>query len=104
MDTTSALYHPAIDDISMPSILHALGDPVRLQIARTLYTANKPLTCQDGVRNIAGLAVSTRSHCYNLLREGGIIRADKQGRECYNTIRREEIEHKYPGLLDILLG
>ncbi|MEA2432491.1 MAG: hypothetical protein QOI19_2964, partial [Thermoleophilaceae bacterium] len=30
------LHHPRIDEIALPDVLHALSDPVRLQIVRAL--------------------------------------------------------------------
>ena len=96
------LQHPPT--ITLTALLHALGDPTRLHIARALFAADRPLTCQEAVKDITNLPVSTRSHCYKILREGGVIRAEKQGRACYNTLRRAEIEAQWPGLLATLLS
>ena len=96
--------HPKTDDLSLPRVLHALGDPVRLRIAQTIYRASKPLTCSEAVENIDNLAISTRSHCFKLLRESGVLHSDKQGREHYNIIRTEELEEKFPGLIQSILS
>lgn len=101
---TKNFTHPSITNITLAEILNALGDAARLQIARNLYRTSQPLTCTQAVQNIANLPLSTRSHCFKVLREGGIIRSDKQGRECYNTLRLSEIEQTYPGLLKAVLG
>ncbi len=96
--------HPPINNISLASILHALGDTNRLTIAKAIYNSNSPLTCTQAVKGMTNLAVSTRSHCFKILREGGVIHSDKHGRDCLNTIRLDEIEQKFPGVLSTLLS
>jgi DNA-binding transcriptional ArsR family regulator len=98
-----SLVHPPLGDITLHGVLHALGDPTRLEIVRNLYSAAGPLTCTEAVRGIDHLAVSTRSHCFRILREGGVIRSESKGRECYNTLRMEELERKFPKLLRTVL-
>lgn len=87
----------------MADVLNALGDPIRLQIARRLYHAKSPLTCQQSVEGIEDLPVSTRSRCFEMLRRGGVIHSQPDGRECFNSLRREELEQKFPKLLQTIL-
>jgi len=96
-------YQPPPAELSLPAILHALGDPARLDIARTLYTSAAPLTCLQAAQEIEGLPVSTRAHCFQVLRAAGLIVSRKKGRECYNSLRREAVEAQYPGLLAAIL-
>lgn len=91
--------HPPFLEVEMSDILYALGDPVRLEIARRIYRAKEPLTCQQAVEGIPDLPVSSRAHCFQMLRSGGLVLSEKVGRECYNSIRAQEIETKFPGLL-----
>jgi len=98
------LRHPALDDITLADIFHALGDPVRLEIARTLYRAKRPLTCLDAVAKIDDLPVSTRSRCFSVLRQAGVIRSQKQGRECFNTLRLDELNKKFPDLIQTIFA
>lgn len=95
--------HPSFSEVEMPDILYALGDSVRLEIARRLYNAKEPLTCLQAVAGIPNLPVSSRSHCFQMLRKGGIILSEVDGRECYNSIRLKEMEEKFPGVLAIIL-
>lgn len=95
------LAHPSIN---LADILYALGDATRLQIARNLYAAQQPLTCTEAVQSIDDLAVSTRSHCFKVLRERGVIVSEMKGRECFNSLRQTEIERRYPGLLRAVLA
>src|SRR5687768_16533799 len=51
------LIHPHIDDVRLEDILYALSDSVRLQLAKALYIAKKPLTCTETAKNIANLPI-----------------------------------------------
>lgn len=94
------LVHPAIADVPIEAILHALADPVR---AALFYE----IVYQDGARNctkllgLLGTAVpkSTLSHHLRVLRQAGLIRGERQGVEMRHTSRYEEVEARYPGLL-----
>ena len=95
--------HIAYEDISLPGLLRGLGDVTRLRIVRNLYAAGRPLTCQEAVAGIENLPAATRSHCFRVLRDTGLIYSDKQGRECFNRLRWDELEQKFPGLLESVL-
>ena len=86
---------PAIEEV-----LAALSDPVRLQIVRTLAEADEGLACVT-----FGLPVtkSTASHHFKVLREAGIIEQEMRGRTRHNTLRRDDLERRYPGLLALVL-
>lgn len=89
--------HPTIDDIRLESVLYALADPVRLAIVKTLATRGCPTNCQTAAPE--NLPKSTQSHHYQVLREAGLIRSERRGTEVVNTLRCEEIDAKYPGLI-----
>lgn len=93
------LYHPDKKDISMPGLLYALGDPIRLAIVKRLAV--------KGEQTCAGLdipvAKSTLSHHLRVLREAGIIYCRKQGTQQLNSLRREDLDALFPRLLDTLL-
>ncbi|MCH6258672.1 helix-turn-helix domain-containing protein [Puniceicoccaceae bacterium K14] len=95
--------HPNIDEVALPNILHALGDSKRLQIVRNLYKASKQLTCMEAIEGIDNLPLATRSHSFRVLRESGLIRSEKRGRECLNNLRFEEIEGKFPKVLSNII-
>lgn len=95
--------HPATKDITLHGILHALGDPARLHIVKNIYAAKDCLNCVQSIVGIEHLPVATRSHCFRMLREAGLIRSEKKGRDCYNTLRLAEIEKKFPKLLATIL-
>jgi DNA-binding transcriptional ArsR family regulator len=93
------LYHPDRKDISLSRVLYALGDPVRLEIVRLLATV--------GAQPCAGfdfaIAKSTMSNHFKILRQSGVVFTRKEGTQHINTLRREEINELFPGLLDAVL-
>jgi DNA-binding transcriptional ArsR family regulator len=97
----SAIDHPAVDELALPAVLHALSDPHRLQVVRALSESDAPLRC-----GAFGLPVtkSTATHHFRVLREAGVIRQVEDGTARLNTLRREDVDKRFPGLLDAVLG
>ena len=93
--------HPSTDDLKLESVLYALADPVRLEIVRRLVTGDCPLNCSTAAP--AHLAKSTQSHHFQILREAGLIRSERRGTEVVNTVRCNEIEAKFPGVVSAIL-
>ncbi len=100
--TGRALPHPAVDELLLGEVLFALSDPARLAIVRQL--AEGPLddvSCQA----VGGdIPKSTRSHQLKTLREAGIIRNLPRGRQRLLSLRRDELEARFPGLLTAVLA
>ena len=94
------LFHPALDDITVEGILHALADPVRVKIYADIVGAGCPQTCSAFLtvsdRNIPK---ATLSQHFRVLRESGLIRGEREGVTMKNTSRCAEIETKFPGLI-----
>lgn len=92
--------HPILDDITLESIFYALSDTTRLHIIANLYNAKtKTLICTQAMEGIDNIPASTTSHHFRVLRECGIIRSVREGKECHNQLRRDELEQKFPGIL-----
>jgi DNA-binding transcriptional ArsR family regulator len=96
-----ALEHPASDDLELGAVLHALSDPQRLRIVRILAEDPEPRPC-----GTFGLEVSksTATHHFRVLREAGIIEQRIGGTARFNTLRRDDLEKRFPGLLDAVLS
>jgi DNA-binding transcriptional ArsR family regulator len=94
------LHHPRPDEISLPDVLHALSDPVRLQIVRALAERQEQ-SCSSVE---ASVSKSTLSHHFKVLREAGVTHTRVNGTHRLVSIRREELEQRFPGLLDSVLG
>ena len=91
--------HPAIESISVPILLHALADPVRLAIVRDL-ARRKTITC--GKFDVA-VSLSTLSHHLKVLRLAGLLRVIQVGSFRRNELRYDEVEHRFPGVLSSIL-
>ncbi|AXB80581.1 helix-turn-helix transcriptional regulator [Novosphingobium sp. P6W] len=91
-----ALVHPALEDISVSGILHALADPLRLRIFTDLLNADIPMGCapylQIGGRSVAK---STLSKQFVILREAGLIRSERKGPGLLSVTRWPELEKRY---------
>lgn len=94
------LYHPDRAQISLAGVLYALGDPVRLEVVRRLAVEGE-LAC--AALDCGALAKSTMSHHFKILRESGVIYTRKEGTQHINSLRREDLEAQFPGLLEIVL-
>jgi DNA-binding transcriptional ArsR family regulator len=102
MTTITSLTHPAIEDVRLTDVLFALSDPARLEIVREL--SGGPLSMAEcGTFNPA-LPKSTKSHLFKVLREAGIVRNEPEGRGRLLTLRRDELDAAFPGLLDAVLS
>ena len=60
----------------------------------------KELTCSDLDCEVAK---STMSHHFKILRESGLVFTRKEGTQHINTLRREDLDRLYPGLLAAIL-
>lgn len=93
-------HHPSADEIVLDAILYALSDPVRRSIVGKLL-ASGGMNCGQAC---AELPPSTVSHHHRILRESGLIRSEKRGVEVLNSVRRDDIDRRFPGLLDAILN
>ncbi len=97
--------HPSIDDITLDAVFHALSDRNRLRIVANLYhQQEQPLICTEAVKGIDNLPASTTSNHFRILRECGLVRSVREGRDCFNTLRLDELEVKFPGLFTAVLN
>jgi DNA-binding transcriptional ArsR family regulator len=94
------LVHPALEDITVEGILHALSDPVRVDIFARIAASQCSHTCSTFL-NLTDKTIpkSTLSQHFKALREAGLIRGERRGVEMQNTSRCQEIERRFPGLI-----
>ncbi|TIM06695.1 MAG: helix-turn-helix transcriptional regulator, partial [Mesorhizobium sp.] len=96
------LPHPNTDQISLPIVLGVLGDPTRLAIVR--YLASKqgvPLNCSQFLD--FGSKTNLSYHLAKL-REAGVTRAEVVGTNRMITLRRADLDARFPGLLDSVIA
>ena len=94
-------HHPELDEIELSAALHALSDPQRLRIVRELAASERPLACGSIALDIAK---STRTHHFRVLREAGLIEQRREGTSKLSSLRRAEVDARFPGLLDAVLA
>lgn len=92
--------HPEREQFRLENVLFALGNPLRLAIISTLAEGQE-MSC-NALRP-ADVAKSTMTHHWRVLRDSGVIWQRPQGRENMISLRKEDLDSRFPGLLDTLL-
>jgi DNA-binding transcriptional ArsR family regulator len=91
---------PKREELDLSSVLHALSDQIRLEIVAALAAAGEvacgviPLPVSD----------STRSHHFKILRQAGITKTRTSGTQRLVSLRRDDLEARFPGVLDSVLA
>jgi DNA-binding transcriptional ArsR family regulator len=102
---TGKPHAPDLATIDMVKVLQALADPVRLEIVRQLAdcecSAPGELAC--GQIEVP-VGKSTASHHLKTLCAAGITSEREEGTRKYIRLRREELDRRFPGLVDSVLG
>ncbi|RYM04760.1 ArsR family transcriptional regulator [Sporolactobacillus sp. THM7-7] len=93
------LYHPSVAEMNLSTVLYALSDPIRLSILKRL--------AENGEQSCSSLDMSvpksTLSHHFKVLRESGVINTRIEGTQRYISIRYNDLNTRFPGLLDAVL-
>ena len=92
-------HHPEIDSVELAEVLHALSDPVRLDIVRHL-AINGERCCGDLEVTVSK---STLSHHLKVLRQAALTQTRADGTQRLVSLRKAEFEARFPGLLDAIL-
>jgi DNA-binding transcriptional ArsR family regulator len=98
--TREKIQHPATEALDLATIMRTLGDPVRLEIVR-LLADGRPRVCGE-LSTALELPASTGSYHLRLLREAGITRTRADGTLRHISLRREDLDARFPGLVDVL--
>ena len=95
-----AFKHPTLQELTLERVLYALSDPVRLEIVHCLAGVPEA-TCGelDG-----GRPKSSMSHHFRVLRDAGLVHTRNVGTTHMNSLRRDELESRFPGLLASILS
>ena len=93
-------HHPSRGELELPGVLHALSDPARLEIVCRLAAGDEP-SC--GTFEL-GLSKATLSHHFRVLRESGLVRTRPDGRKRLLSLRVDDLNACFPGLLDAVLA
>jgi DNA-binding transcriptional ArsR family regulator len=94
------LPHPTVKEMELAAVLHALSDPMRLKIVTGL-AAGGSRTCKSFELPVTK---STCTHHFRVLRDAGVIRQRLEGTTRLSWLRREELEQRFPGLIESVLS
>jgi DNA-binding transcriptional ArsR family regulator len=89
--------------VTIDVVLSALADPVWLTLVRALDAAGD-WTCGSDILRDTGITIgkSTLSHHIKVLRDAGLIRTRVNGIRRLVTLRYDDVEQRFPGLLTML--
>jgi DNA-binding transcriptional ArsR family regulator len=92
---------PTAEAIELLEVMRALSDDIRLQLVYRLgdgqYHPCRPEEFDVGVHK------STLSHHFRVLREAGLTRTRLDGRNHHVQLRADELDQRFPGLLEAVL-
>jgi DNA-binding transcriptional ArsR family regulator len=94
------LIEPLAEELELTAVLHALSDPVRLSVVARLSQGGE---CPCGGFELP-VGKSTCTHHLRVLRQAGVIRQRVEGKTRLNALRRADLDRRFPGLLDAVLG
>jgi DNA-binding transcriptional ArsR family regulator len=92
--------HPPTATLDLATVMRVVGDPVRLRVVR-LLSDGRPRVCGE-ISDALGLPASTNSYHLRLLRDAGVIRSRAQGTLRLVSLRRGDLDERFPGLVDVL--
>jgi DNA-binding transcriptional ArsR family regulator len=93
--------HPSREEMNLRSVLNALSDPLRYQVI-TAFLWEPEGTERNCSSFDFKVAKSTLSHHFRIMREAGLIRQVDRGNSRKAHLRHEDLEARFPGLLDLL--
>ncbi|WP_425864965.1 ArsR/SmtB family transcription factor [Arthrobacter sp. TWP1-1] len=101
MGPARRLEHPTPGQMSLDTILSALADPVRRTIVAQLANGHDDQAC---IAFDLPVSKSTSTHHFRVLREAGVISQQYRGTSILSSLRNEDLNIRFPGLLNAILG
>jgi len=93
-------FFPNREDLALTGVLYALSDPTRLRVVTLLDETGDQCCSLSG---LASVPKSTLAHHFKVLRENGIITTRTEGTYSINSLRRADLDTRFPGLLNAVL-
>lgn len=100
-DLPAPLTEPAVQDLRLDIVMGALADPLRLTIIRKLLLESEAYDHTCGWFGF-DRPKSSLTHHFKALREAGLIRQRQYGLERRSRVRAEDLDARFPGLLDLV--
>ncbi|MEV4760774.1 helix-turn-helix domain-containing protein [Micromonospora sp. NPDC049559] len=96
---------PSREQLNLPDVLEALANPLRLRVvARLAAEGERVLSLPSCGELLPEVSKSTASHHWRILRESGVVDQQRDGRYVRSRLRREDLDARFPGLLDAVLA
>ncbi|NUP75438.1 MAG: helix-turn-helix transcriptional regulator [Sinomonas sp.] len=95
------LEHPEPEEIGLDGVLAALADPIRRRIVCQLADGHDDQAC---IAFALPVSKSTSTHHFRVLREAGVIEQCYRGTSILNSLRRDELDARFPGLLGAVIA
>lgn len=92
--------NPDVERLTLTDVLAALSDPLRVGLVRLLADGRERTFGDFAVP----VAKSTLSHHLKVLNTAGLTWRRDEGTRCYLRLRREDIDARFPNLLDTVLA
>lgn len=97
-----ALPHPDIAELELATVLEALSDPTRLSIVLQLDDCAEAESRCGAFLNLG--AKTNLTYHFAKLRAAGIVRTRMEGTARYMSLRKADLDRRFPGLLDSILS
>ena len=94
------VFEPELANVTLETAMQALADQTRIEIIRVLASEGERVC---GTLDL-GLSKATRSHHFKILREAGITHTRTEGTTRNVSLRRDEFEARFPGLLEAVIA
>lgn len=93
---------PATAEVELVRVLKAVADPARLTVLTRLADGDFH-SCSPSEYPLS-IHKSTLSYHFKTLRESGLTRTRVVGHDHFVRLRHEDLDSRWPGLLDVLLS
>ncbi|MEU6091820.1 helix-turn-helix transcriptional regulator [Streptomyces sp. NPDC047085] len=93
--------HPALEEMDLRAVLNALADPLRYGVISALLREPEGTARTCASFNLP-VSKSTTTHHFRILRESGLVRQVDRGNSRAATLRKDDLDKRFPGLLDLI--
>ena len=93
--------HPDLSGIGIETVFSALANPARAHIVESLLTRER-WTAESCTSFNLSLSRSSLTHHIRVMCDAGLVIEYDHGNRCEVTLRKEELDVRFPGLLDLV--
>jgi ArsR family transcriptional regulator len=92
------------DAAELSRMFKALSDPIRLRLLSLIASHEGGEACVCDLTGPFDVSQPTISHHLKVLREAGVTRTRRDGTTRYVSLRRDDLDQRFPALLDAVLA